>query len=115
LKDKRVAFLRDALDALVESLDATVRIARWPAPDAIPEPLKTAAGKLLDRLGSATRLAAGKFVGPTIVVESLTEMSGAIRRLDTAYVAYRKVVTDTPARSDEAALALEEEIARARR
>ncbi len=44
MKDARVTAFRTALDSLMTSMDAAVRIARWTeAPDAIPAPLQKAA------------------------------------------------------------------------
>jgi hypothetical protein len=90
-KDPRIVTFRGALESLIESLDATVRIARWDVVgEPIPEPLRHSAARLQERLGSANRLAAGRFVGvPAIVVKSDAIMD-AVRALDVALVAYRK-------------------------
>ena len=93
MKDRRVVVLRAALEALLESLDATLRTSSWPGSEPVPEPLKQASALLLDRLGTANRLAHGKFTGPSIVVAALDAICGAIRRLDTAFVEYRKSTT----------------------
>lgn len=90
MKDQRVVFLRKAFDGLVESLDATVQIALWKEPEGVPEPIQEAAGKLLERLGSANRLAAGKFAGSPILVSSAGEISSAIHKLDLAFVEFRR-------------------------
>ena len=90
MKDQRVVFLRKAFDGLVESLDATVQIALWKEAEGVPEPVQQAAAKLLERLGSANRLAAGKFAGSPVVVSSAGEISSAIHKLDLAFVAYRR-------------------------
>ena len=104
---------RGALEALLESLDAIVRIARWQEQgEAIPDPLKKSAALLLDRLGSATRLASGRFVGAPAVVASSDAIRSAIQELDVAYVAYRKHSEGTPAERDEAAIALDAEVGR---
>lgn len=108
--DQRIAFFRGALEALVESLDATVRIQRWTDAEAIPEPLQQSAALLVNRLGAANRLAAGKFVGPQIVAARVTAMNAAIQRLDGAYVQYRHRVDVSPAHRSEAAAALDAEI-----
>src|SRR3954470_17790723 len=110
MKDQRIAYVRGALEALVESLDATARISRWEGTESAPEPLRQSAAKLTERLGVANRLASGKFVGATQVVASLTGMSGAIRRLDSAYVQYRHRIDAKPTERDEAAVALDAEI-----
>ena len=110
MKDQRVPFFRQTIEALVESLDATARLSRWDATEPTPEPLRQSAAKLGERLGAANRLASGKFVGPEQVVSSLTAMSGAIKRLDAAYVQYRSRIEMKPADRDEAAVVLDAEI-----
>lgn len=90
MKDQRVVFLRKAFDGLVESLDATVQIALSKEAEGVPEPVQQAAAKLLERLGSANRLAAGKFAGSPILVASASEISGAIHKLDLAFVEFRR-------------------------
>jgi hypothetical protein len=90
-KDPRIVTFRSALESLIESLDATVRIARWePGGEPIPEPLRLIATQLQDRLGSANRLAAGRFVGAPAVVATSDAIKEAVRDLDAAFVAYRK-------------------------
>jgi hypothetical protein len=110
MKDQRVSFFRGLVNALVESLDATVRITRWSGAEGVPEPLKVSASQLLDRLGAANRLASGKFQGSPVVVACMTAMSGAVQKLDTAYVQYRKRLDSSPGAKDEAAIALEAEL-----
>jgi hypothetical protein len=110
MKDQRVAFFRKLLDSLVESLEATVRIARWHGEEAIPEPLQQSATKLLDRLGTANRLAADKYAGPPPVVACMAAMSSATQRLDFAYVEYRKHIDGKPEKREEAASALDAEV-----
>jgi hypothetical protein len=110
MKDQRIVFFRRTLEALVESLDATARLSRWDSAEAAPEPLRQSAAMLGERLGAANRLASGKFTGAGQVVASLTAMSGAIRRLDAAYVQYRSLIESKPADRDEAAVALDAEI-----
>jgi hypothetical protein len=90
-KDPRIVTFRGALESLIESLDATVRIARWEAGgEPIPEPLRDSAARLQDRLGSANRLAAGRFVGAPAVVATSDAIKEAVRALDAVWVAYRK-------------------------
>jgi len=110
MKDQRVAYFRKLLEQLLESLDATVRIARWQGPETIPEPLNVSAGKLLDRLGTANRLAADKYAGPPPVVACMSAMSSATQRLDAAYVEYRKSLEGTGAQKEEAAVLLDAEL-----
>jgi hypothetical protein len=90
-KDPRIVTFRGALESLIESLDATVRIARWEAgEEPIPELLRHSAAKLQDRLGSANRFAGGRFIGAPAVVAVSDAIKEAIRSLDAAFVAYRK-------------------------
>jgi hypothetical protein len=110
-KDPRIVAFRGALESLIESLDATVRIARWQAGgEPIPEPLRQSAGQLQDRLGSANRLAAGRFVGAPAVVATSDAIKEAVRGLDTAFVAYRKRAEG--AQRDEAVIELDGEVGR---
>jgi hypothetical protein len=89
--DPRIVTFRRALESLLESLDATVRIARWEAGgEPIPDPLRKSAAQLQDRLGSANRLAAGKFVGAPAIVAKSDAIKEGLRELDAAFVAYRK-------------------------
>ena len=107
MKDQRVTFLRGVLEGLLESLDATIRIQRWTGTESVPEPLQKAAAQLLERLSAANRLAAGKFAGSPVVIASMQAISGAIQRLDVAFVEFRKSIAGTPAQKDEGALALD--------
>ena len=108
-KDPRIVTFRGALESLIESLDATVRIARWQAGDGepIPEPLRRSAEQLQDRLGSATRLAAGRFIGAAAVVNTSNAIKEAIKELDAGFVAYRKRLEGASSDRDEAAIVLD--------
>ena len=110
MNDQRITSLRRALEALVDSLDATARLSRWDSGESAPEPLQESAAKLSDRLGAANRLAGGNFAGATQVVASLNGMSDAIKRLDAAYVQYRDRVDAQPGERDDAIVALDAEI-----
>jgi hypothetical protein len=110
VNDQRVSAFRNVLTSLVESLEATVRVARWCGPEAIPTPLNSSASKLLDRLGSANRLVADRYLGPPPVVASLTAMSAATKVLDGAYVEYRRHIEGQKAELDQAAMVLDHEI-----
>jgi hypothetical protein len=110
MNDQRIASFRRALEALVESLDATARLSRWDSAETAPEPLEQSAAKLKERLIAANRLASDKFSGATPVVTLLTGMSAAIKRLDEAYVQYRDRVDSKPTELEEAAVALDAEI-----
>ena len=108
-KDPRIVTFRGALESLLESLDATVRIARWRSGDGerIPEPLHRSAALLQDRLGSATRLAAGRFVGAPAMVNTSDAIKEAVQELDAAFVAYRKRLDVAPSDREEAAIVLD--------
>jgi hypothetical protein len=89
--DPRIVTFRGALESLIESMDATVRIARWEAGgEPIPEPTRHSAAQLQHRLGSANRLAAGRFVGTPAIVAKSDAIKEAVRDLDAAFVAYRR-------------------------
>jgi hypothetical protein len=112
--DPRIVAFRGALEALLQALDATVRVARWQhdGREDVPEPLKKSASQLVERLGSATRLASGRFVGAPAVVATSDAIRSAIQALDGAYVAYRKQMGSSFTAQDEAAIALDAEIGR---
>jgi hypothetical protein len=109
MKDRRVSYVRGVLSELVESLDATMRIARWQDDDAVPPPLRASADLLVERLGKANRLANDRYAGSSVAVQAISAMSTAIQRLDLAFVAYR----NSPEREDTV-LALDAELARVR-
>jgi len=113
MKDQRIKVFRGALEGLIESLDALVRVSRWSEPEAPPDPLRSAASKLMDRLGTAGRLASGTFVGTPADTNKVEAMITTMRRLDNAYVTYRKRVDSTPSQVKEAAATLEADIAEA--
>ena len=108
-KDPRIVTFRGALESLLESLDATVRIARWRSGDGepIPEALQRSAAQLQDRLGSATRLAAGRFVGAPAMVNTSDAIREAVQELDAAFLAYRKRRDSVASDRDEAAIVLD--------
>ena len=110
MKDARVTTFRKALEDLMESLDATVRVARWNDGESVPDPLKESASRLLARLGTADRLSSASFTGSATDVARVTAMRSAMRRLDAAYVAYRQRLTGAPGEQDRAATALGVEI-----
>jgi hypothetical protein len=110
MNDQRVSAFRKALNALVESLDATVRVARWSGPDAVPVPLETSASQLLDRLGSANRFAADRYLGSPPVIVCMSAMSSATKLLDAAYVEYRRHLAGPTDELARAAAALDHEI-----
>lgn len=107
MKDQRIQVFRTATFALIESLDAVVRLSRWNTDDVVPDPLRDAAAKVVERLGSANRLAGGKFNGNVADAERVTKMCDAMKKLDAAYVAYRKGAVSAP---EAASAALELEV-----
>lgn len=110
MKNQRVQVFRSALEGLLESLDAFVRLARWSEADPTPDPLKVAAAKLMDRLGTAERLAAGKFNGTPVEANRVDELCAFMRKLDAAYVKYRRAPKANPEGVASACLVLEAEI-----
>jgi hypothetical protein len=109
MKDQRIPFIRKTLDSVLESLEATLRVKRWSGSD-VPEPLRLAADRLVERLGTADRLGASEFRGSPSDMSRVTAMLAAMKRLDTAYVAYRSRIEKSPTEKDAAAEALDEEI-----
>ena len=106
MKNQRIQVFRSATFALIESLDAVVRLSRWSADDVAPEPLRDAAAKIVERLSAANRLARGKFNGNVDDAARVAKMCDAMKKLDAAYVAYRKGAPSAPDAAT-AALALE--------
>src|ERR1700722_5925841 len=113
MKDQRLKVFRGALEGLIESLDALVRVSRWSGADAPPDPLRTAASKLQDRLGTAGRLSSGTFVGTPSDANKVEAMFSTMRRLGAAYVTYRRKVEGGPGQAKDAAATLEADIAEA--
>ena len=94
MRDQRLKVFRDAVDQLLESLDAHIRLARWDAKEPKPEPLVSTASKLIDRLGAAVRLSAARYQGPAADVAKVDAMRAAMKRLDSAYAAFRRATRD---------------------
>jgi hypothetical protein len=113
MKDVRLKGFREALEGLSESLDAFVRVSRWADAEPPPEPLRTAAAKLVDRLGAAGRLCAGTFVGTPVDTAKVNAMVATMKKLDAAYASYRKRVDSEPGQSADALATLEAEIGEA--
>jgi hypothetical protein len=88
MKDSRLIIFRKALDELIDSLEARMRLDRWADPGGIPDPLRVSADQLSVRLGAANRLAAGRFLGSIGDVVRVRAIADAMRRLDAAYVTY---------------------------
>src|SRR6185312_4052198 len=110
MKDQRIPALRRALDALLESLEATMRVKGWAGSDEIPDPLRNTAARLVERLGTADRLSAFTPRSSALDAERVQAMTAAIKRLDAAYVAFRQAVERTPASLESALASLREEI-----
>jgi hypothetical protein len=110
MKDQRIPALRRALDALLESLEATLRVRSWGGSDEIPEPLRKTAGRLVERLGTADRLSGFTPRSTALDAERVQAMSAAIRRLDAAYVAFRHAVERAPTSAESALASLREEV-----
>lgn len=108
MSDIRVRVFSRAVDDLVASLEALLRLARWVETEPRPEPLLRAASKLPDRIVAAQRLFTEPFIGPPADMIKVDVLCGKLRRLDAAYKAY-----DSQVGSAEAAAALEIEIAEA--
>ncbi|MBX3185823.1 MAG: hypothetical protein KF819_02365 [Labilithrix sp.] len=90
MNNPRLRVFRAAVDGLIESLDAVVRLASWKDGEEKPAPLLTSVAKLQDRLGAAERLAGSHFSGRATDVATVTEMRAVLRRLDAAHLAYCK-------------------------
>jgi hypothetical protein len=110
MKDQRIPALRRALDALLESLEATLRVKSWAGSDDIPEPLRNAAGRLIERFGAADRMSGFTPRSTALEAARVQAMSAAIRRLDVAYVAFRQALERAPARAESALSSLRHEI-----
>ena len=112
MRDQRLKVFRDAVEQLIESLEAFIRLARWDGTEAKPEPLVALSAKLLDRLGAADRLSDARFQGPPAEVAKVDAMRVALKRLDAAYAAYCRETRNAAAGTDlKAAVAtLESEV-----
>lgn len=110
MRDRRIEAFRSATVALVESLEAVVRVTRWSDAEAAPEPLLSAAGKIVERLGAADRLVTSRYDGPPADAARVAAMCEAMKRLDAAYRAFRKKAEGSQANAREAAAALEHEV-----
>lgn len=114
MKDQRLDVFRVAIDGLIESLDATIRLSRCADADPRPPELVAAAAKLVDRLGAADRLAATKYQGTLNDIGKVDAMCAILKQLDGIYLSYRKQVGSAERGSkarDEAITALETALA----
>jgi hypothetical protein len=114
MKDSRTTVFRDTLDGVIESLVATLQVARWTGPESIPEPVRETASQLARCMGAADRLAGGRCAGPSKDAVRVNAMVAAMRRLDAAYVAYCRARGQSSVTRESAASALEAEITKAR-
>ena len=110
MKDQRIPGLRRALDALLISLEATLRVRSWSGPDEIPEAVRSAAGRLIERLQTADRLSGFRPSASGLDTARVHAMSAAVRRLDAAYVAFRRSAEQAPASVESAIASLRDEI-----
>lgn len=100
MKEHRLQVFRTAIEGLVESLEALIRLSRWNDAEAKPEPLVVSAGKLLDRLGTADRLSSAKFHGTPTEITKVSAMCAVLKSLDVAYLAYRQQL-ESPQRGEQ--------------
>jgi hypothetical protein len=110
MKDQRIKVFAGAVDSLVESLEAVVRVSRWSDKEAPPAALSDAASKVVDRLGVASRLVSTTFQGTPADTHRVGVFCSTMKRLDAAYVTFRRRITSSPAQLGDAASALELEI-----
>lgn len=83
-----VMVFRDALANLLDSVDATLEVARAAEPSTMPEPTRALASKLQARFASAERLARGKFVGNRVDTQRVATLCGAISNVQGAYLTF---------------------------
>src|SRR5512145_2122410 len=102
MNDRRVSAHRDALEALMDSVSATLRIERWDDADSVPESLQQRARLLEERLATATKLVATTYTGSPLVVSRLNGLSAAIQRLARACADFRDRMSRDPKQSEVA-------------
>jgi len=110
MNDRRVEVIREALDALIDSISAVSRLKRWDAADSVPESLSKSAALLDQRLAAANKLASTNFVGTPLVASRLNGISDAVRRLDRAWTDYLARVEKDPPQTSLALDALDTEV-----
>jgi hypothetical protein len=112
MKDHRIQAFRTAIDGLIESLEAEIRLSRWSDAEPKPVPLVLSAGKLQDRLGTAERLSSARFHGTPTELNRVGAMCVVLKGLGEAYVIYRQQL-DSPGNENmgEAVVALETKVA----
>ena len=110
LKDSRPRSIRRTLDGVLESLDATIQVRRWSAAEPVPDTLRSVAARLLEHLGAAERLMSREFRGTPQDEKRVVSMTRAIKKLDTAFVAFRRSLERAPTEADAASQVLASEI-----
>ena len=114
MNDARVKSLKNNLSALLDSLDASVRIERWDASnEAVPEPLIRLASQLGASLGATRELAGTAFKSAGADAAKLAGMRAAAARLTKSYENYEATRVNPQAHLS-AAQSLEEEIGKIR-
>jgi hypothetical protein len=113
MKAHRLQVFGAAVQALIESLEAVIRLSRWNDSEAKPAPLVASASKLLERLGTANRLSSARFHGTATEVGKVDAICAVLKRLDGAYLAYRQQLEGPSgaASTVDATAALETELA----
>jgi len=104
MNDRRVNAIRTALEAFIESVDATSRIARWGQTEPVPDSLRQAAAQVEANKKTANSLTLDKASGAPAIVHRLSLSSNAIRSLSAAYDEFLNCKLD-PANSTSLALA----------
>ena len=104
MNDLRVKAIRNALEALIESADATSRIARWGQQDSVPDSLRQAAERIEANRKAANSLTLDKAVGAPAIVHRLSASTNAIRSLSAAYDEFLEFKRDP---NNDLAVALE--------
>lgn len=104
MNDRRVYAIRNALEAFIEAVDATSRIARWTDQDPIPDSLRRAAAQLEACKKAANDLVLDKVSGTPAIVHRLSASSTTIRNLSAAYEEFLTCKLDP---TNDVALALQ--------
>jgi hypothetical protein len=112
MNDTRVKALREALEGLVEAMDATVRVERWEPGESIPEPLRQCAAELPRRLERAKQLSAAQSTSSAADAAAVEAMRTALSRLSASYDAYEASAATQSRRI--ASMTLEQEMGQTR-
>lgn len=95
MRDRRPVTIRRALDALLEAVEASVRIHRWSEAEEIPAPLVRAAKEIAERRSAAEQATSMSFDGSPADAKRVAMMIDAMKRLEAAYAAWR-TAADAP-------------------